>query len=111
MPGSPKAPKNFIVTPAWRVELRRRLGEAGVTIDPKYDSAATLVLDRELDRRVARLVLGDAGARQRSVSDDHQLAQAIALLTNARSQEQLFALSHVTATGTAVKHTASPERR
>jgi carboxyl-terminal processing protease len=107
----PVAPKNFTVTPAWRAELRRRLGDAGVTIDPKYDSAATLVLDRELDRRVARLVLGDAGARQRSVSDDHQLAQAIALLKNARSQEQLFALSHTALSGAAAKHIASPERR
>ncbi len=107
----PVASRNFTVTPAWRTELRRRLADAGVTIDPKYDTAATLVLDRELDRRVARLVLGDAGARQRSVSDDHQLAQAITLLKNARSQEQLFALSHTTQSGTAVKHTASPERR
>jgi carboxyl-terminal processing protease len=88
------APKNFTVTPEWRTELRRRLAEAGVTIEPKYDSGATLVLDRELDRRLARLVLGDAGARQRSVSDDHQLARAIALLANARSQEALFATSH-----------------
>ncbi len=106
----PVAPKNFTVTPAWRTELRRRLADAGVTIDPKYDSAATRVLDRELDRRVARLVLGDAGERQRSVSDDHQLAQAIALLNNARSQEQLFALSHATTSGAAVKRT-NPERR
>ena len=107
----PVAARNFTVTPVWRAELRRRLTDAGVTIDPKYDSAATLVLDRELDRRVARLVLGDAGARQRSVSDDHQLAQAIALLNNARSQEQLFALSHATGSGAPVKRTGKPERR
>jgi hypothetical protein len=36
-------------------------------------------------------VLGDAGARQRSVADDHQLARAIALLSAARTQEALFA--------------------
>jgi hypothetical protein len=88
------APKNFTVTPAWRTELRRRLADAGVTIEAKYDSGATLVLDRELDRRVARLVLGDAGARQRSVNEDHQLARAIALLSNARSQEALLATGH-----------------
>jgi hypothetical protein len=88
------APKDFVVTPAWRAELRRRLSDAGVTIEPKYEPAATQVLDRELDRRVARLVLGDAGARQRSVNEDHQLARAVALLSNARSQESLFALSH-----------------
>jgi hypothetical protein len=52
------------------------------------------VLDRELDRRVARLVLGDAGARQRSVNEDHQLARAVSLLGSARSQEALLATSH-----------------
>jgi hypothetical protein len=40
------------VTPAWRTELRRRLAAAGVTVDAKYEPAATRILDRELDRRV-----------------------------------------------------------
>ena len=85
------APREFSITPAWRAELRRRLGAAGITIDQKYEPAATRILDRELDRRVSRLVLGDAGARQRSVTEDHQLARAIALLSGARTQEALFA--------------------
>ena len=84
-------PRTFSITPAWRTELRRRLGVAGITIDPKYEPAATRILDRELDRRVSRLVLGDAGARQRSVPEDHQLARAITLLSAARTQEALFA--------------------
>jgi carboxyl-terminal processing protease len=84
-------PRTFTVTPAWRTELRRRLGTAGITVDPKYEPSATRILDRELDRRVSRLVLGDAGARQRSVTEDHQLARAITLLSGARSQEALFA--------------------
>jgi carboxyl-terminal processing protease len=94
----PVAARDFTVTPAWRTELRRRLTAAGITIDEKYEPAATAVLDRELDRRVARLVLGDAGARQRSVGDDHQLARAIALLTSSRSQEALFAAGHLAST-------------
>jgi carboxyl-terminal processing protease len=85
----------FTVTPEWRTELRRRLGAAGITIDAKYEPAATKILDRELDRRVSRLVLGDAGARQRSASEDHQLARAIALLSGARSQDGLFAAGRV----------------
>ncbi len=104
------APKDFTVTPAWRTELRRRLSDAGVTIDAKYDSAATLVLDRELDRRVARLVLGDAGARQRSVNEDHQLARAIALLNNARSQDALFAQGRASSS-MPVKRSGGPDRR
>jgi carboxyl-terminal processing protease len=85
------APRDFAITPAWRTELRRRLAATGITVDTKYEPAATRILDRELDRRLSRLVLGDAGARQRSVVEDHQLARAIALLSGARSQEALFA--------------------
>src|SRR4051812_26686512 len=64
----PPAPRDFTVTPGWRTELRRRLGAAGITIDPKNEPATSKILDRELDRRLARLLLGDAGARQRSAA-------------------------------------------
>jgi carboxyl-terminal processing protease len=100
------AARDFSITPAWRTELRRRLSAAGITIDAKYEPAATRVLDRELDRRVSRLVLGDAGARQRSVADDHQLARAVALLSNARSQDALFAAGRAAA-GTAASMNAA----
>ena len=87
----PTARRDFTITPEWRTELRRRLGNVGITIEAKYEPVATKVLDRELDRRVSRLILGDAGARQRSANEDHQLARAIALLSSARSQDALFA--------------------
>jgi hypothetical protein len=87
----PTARRDFSVTPEWRNELRRRLGAVGITIDSKYEPVASKVFDRELDRRLSRLVLGDAGARQRSANEDHQLARAIALLSTARSQDALFA--------------------
>ena len=106
------APRNFTVTPAWRAELRRRLGVAGISIDEKYEPAATSVLDRELDRRLARLVLGDAGARQRSVADDHQLSRAIALLNGARSQDALFAAGRTgSASSSRLKPAVKPEQR
>ena len=85
------APRNFTVTPEWRAELRRRLTAAGVTIDPKFEPVAQKLLDRELDRRVARLVLGDAGAKERAINEDHQLARALALLSTAKSQAALLA--------------------
>jgi carboxyl-terminal processing protease len=96
------APRDFTILPAWRTELRRRLVAAGITIDQKFEPAATRILDRELDRRVGRLVLGDAGARQRSVADDHQLARAIALLSNARTQDALFAAGRTSVPATSV---------
>ena len=104
------AARDFTVTPAWRTELRRRLGAAGVTIDAKYEPAATTILDRELDRRVARLVLGDAGARRRSLADDQQLARAVGLLAAASSQEQLFAAAGVTAASATPRSTSATQR-
>jgi carboxyl-terminal processing protease len=104
------AGRDFTVTPAWRTELRRRLGAAGVTIDAKYEPVATQILDRELDRRVARMVLGDAGAKQRALSEDHQLARAVSLLGTASSQEQLFAAAGVTSSAAAQRSTSTTQR-
>ena len=92
------APQNFTVTPEWRAEMRRRLLAAGVTIDPKYELTAVRMLDRELDRRVARLVLGDAGAKRRAIPDDHQLARALQLLSASRTQDALFAAGRASST-------------
>jgi carboxyl-terminal processing protease len=104
------AGRSFTVTPAWRAELRRRLGAAGVTIDAKYEPAATRILDRELDRRVARMVLGDAGAKARALSDDHQLARAVTLLAAAGSQEQLFSAAGVTSAAAAQRSSSTNQR-
>ncbi|HEX7981856.1 MAG TPA: S41 family peptidase [Gemmatimonadaceae bacterium] len=102
------APRDFVVTPAWRAELRRRLTAAGVTIEPKYEAVATTLFDRELDRRVARLVLGDAGAKARGVADDHQLARAVDLLKSARTQQDLFAEAQAGTRSTVTGSSASP---
>ena len=104
------AARDFTVTPVWRAELRRRLGAAGVTIDDKFEPAATRILDRELDRRVARFVLGDAGAKRRALADDHQLARAVDLVAAASSQEQLFAAAGVTATSATPRSTSATQR-
>jgi len=103
------SPRDFTVTPEWRAELRRRLGAAGVTVDSKHEPAATRILDRELDRRVARLVLGDAGAKRRALAEDHQLARAVGLLATASSQEQLFAAAGATA-ASATRSTSANQR-
>ena len=87
----PTASRTFTILPAWRAELRRRLTVAGVVIEGKYEPVATKLLDRELDRRLARLVLGDAGAKQRSLAEDHQLSRAVALLSTTRTQDALLA--------------------
>jgi carboxyl-terminal processing protease len=106
-----EATPTFTIKPEWRTEMRRRLAAAGVTIDAKYEPTATRVLDRELDRRVARLVLGDAGAKRRAVPDDHQLVRAMQLLSSSRSQESLFAAGRAAAgTSSARAGVQSPQR-
>lgn len=90
------SPRDYTITPAWRAELRKRLASAGVTIDPKFEPAATKLLDRELDRRVSRLVLGDGGAKQRGLPEDHQLSRAVDLLSTTHTQTALLAAAQVT---------------
>ena len=101
------ASPGFTVTPAWHAELLRRLTAAGVLIEPKFAPVAGVVLDRELDRRVARLVLGDAGAKRRALATDHQLARAVALLASSRSQAALLATVHEPAPAVR-QHPAAP---
>ena len=104
------APRDFVVTPAWRAELRRRMTAAGVSIDQKFDAAATTLFDRELERRVARLLLGDAGAKERALQEDHQLARAVNLLKTAHSQQDLFASAQSSSRTSATGSQGTPQR-
>lgn len=80
----------FTVGASWHAELRRRLRAAGVSIEPKYDSIATVMFGEELDRRVARRAFGDAEAKKRTLDEDHALERAIDLLRRSRSQAELL---------------------
>lgn len=85
--------RDFVVTPAWRAELRRRLGAAGVRIETRFDSVATVLLGEELDRRVARRAFGDAEAKRRTLSEDRALRRAIEMLRRSRTQEDLLRIA------------------
>ena len=82
--------RDFVVTPAWRAELRRRVAAAGVTIEPRFDSIATALLSEELDRRVARRAFGDAEVKRRSLDEDLALVRAIDMLSRSRTQQELL---------------------
>ncbi|HEU4994858.1 MAG TPA: S41 family peptidase [Gemmatimonadaceae bacterium] len=90
--------QGYSTTPAWRAELRRRLKNAGVTIDARFDSVATAMLGDELDRRVARRAFGDGEAKRRSLSTDRPLVRAIELLQQSRSQQDLLRIAAAKAT-------------
>ena len=82
--------KDFVVKPEWRAELRRRLTAAGVGIDARFDSVATVLLTDELDRRITRRAFGDAEAKRRTLSEDRALLRAIDLLQRSRTQKDLL---------------------
>jgi carboxyl-terminal processing protease len=87
--------RDYTVTPAWRAELRRRLTAAGVAIEPRFDSIATLLFSEELDRRVARRAFGDAEAKRRVLKDDRALVRAIELLQRSRTQRDLLRIATI----------------
>lgn len=84
-------PADFTVPATWTTELMRRLVDAKVKMDPKFDSTARRVLTRDLEHRVTRLSFGDAAAKARHMADDHQLVKAVELLQRNSTQAQLLA--------------------
>jgi hypothetical protein len=87
--------RDFVVTPAWHAELRRRLQAAGVNIEPKFDSVARELLGSELDRRVARRAFGEAESKRRTLREDRALVRAIDLLRRSRTQRDLLRTASV----------------
>ena len=84
-------PRDFQVPVTWTAELMRRLQVAGVKVDPAFDGAARRFLTRDLANRVARMSFGEAAAKERLLSEDHQLTRAIDLLEKSSTQAQLLA--------------------
>jgi hypothetical protein len=82
--------RDFVVTPQWRNELRRRLRAAGVTIEARYDSIAVTLLGDELAHRVARRAFGEAEAKRRTLKEDRALTRAIEMLRRSRTQQELL---------------------
>jgi carboxyl-terminal processing protease len=84
----------FAPPPIWITELKRRLTQRGVTIEPKYDTVGTRLLSRELEHRVARMAFGEAAVKERELKTDRQLTRAMELLEKAATQRELFTIAH-----------------
>ncbi len=93
------ASRDYVMSPMWRAELRRRMREAGVSIEPRFDSVATRLLSDELDRRVARRAFGDAEAKKRALHEDRALMRAIELLQKSRTQQELLRIASAASGG------------
>ncbi len=88
-----KVTMDFRVQPEWREEFFRRLQKKGVEVDRELYDGASRWVDRQIERRVARIAFGDSTERRRTLPDDRQLQKAIEVLRKGLSQKELLALA------------------
>jgi carboxyl-terminal processing protease len=81
---------DFVVTPAMRAELLRRMRARGITIDDATYIAATSLIDRVLGYEVSRYVFGEQAVFLRRLRDDAVMAQALAFARGAKTQKELL---------------------
>jgi hypothetical protein len=84
--------ESFRVTRAMRDEVRRRLGERGVTLPDSLVEGAGGLLDDEVWYEIARYVLGPAAERQRRIRQDAQIQRAVDLVRGTTSPQQLLGM-------------------
>jgi carboxyl-terminal processing protease len=85
--------KDFTVQPAWRAEFYNRLTKKGIEVDRALYDGASEYIDRELERRIARVAFGDSTVRRRTLRDDPPLQKAIEVLKKGLTQKELLALA------------------
>jgi carboxyl-terminal processing protease len=84
---------SFTVTPAMRSQLIRMLRERGVDLPDAVFAGAGQLLDEQLGDEIARYVFSRRTEIARQLGRDRQVREAIALLRQARSPAELFALA------------------
>jgi carboxyl-terminal processing protease len=83
----------FVVTPAMRAELLRRLRAKGVDVSDGIWNGAEQLIGEQLSYEVTRYVFGRPAEFARRLGDDGEVKQAIGLLERARSPKELLALA------------------
>jgi carboxyl-terminal processing protease len=84
--------ESFVVTPAMRNEVRRRLEAGGVVLTDSVFAGGTRVVEQQLGYEVARYVFGPAAERRRRVVGDDEVQRAVALLRGTTSPQALLGL-------------------
>jgi carboxyl-terminal processing protease len=92
---------DFVVTPAMRAELLRRMQARGIKVDPAVYAAATPVIDRRLGVEVARYVFGEAEGFRRGLRDDPTMTKALKIARGATTEQMLFDRAVTAKTSTA----------
>jgi carboxyl-terminal processing protease len=80
----------FVVTPAMRAELFKRMEKRGVTIDPTTYAASSALVDRLLGYEITHYVFGEPAEYARRLSDDPAVAAAVAFVRGATTQKELL---------------------
>jgi len=81
---------DFVVTPAMRSTLQRRLAARGVTVDSATYAAAAPLIDRLLGYEIARYSFGAEAEFRRQMRDDPAIASAQALMAGATTEAELL---------------------
>jgi carboxyl-terminal processing protease len=84
--------RDFAVSEQWRTELFERLRASEVPVTSEQFRAATPLIDRMLEQRVAGLAFGDSASFRRFAPHDAQLRAAIDILKQGTTQNDLFAI-------------------
>jgi carboxyl-terminal processing protease len=77
--------------PAWRAAFYAKLETHGVKLDRQAFDAGAPVIDRLIDREVARRAFGDSAVFRRGIPDDAPLRAALGLLHGAATEQQVLA--------------------
>ena len=81
---------DFVVTPAMRAELLRRVRSRGVSVDTAAFQRAAPFVDRLLGYEISRYVFGESAEFARRLRDDEQVARAVQLVRGAATPADLL---------------------
>ncbi|HEY7395285.1 MAG TPA: S41 family peptidase, partial [Gemmatimonadaceae bacterium] len=87
--GAIKSP-DFVVTPAMRDELLRRMRARGITVDSATYVRAAPLIDRFIGGEIARYVFGVEAESNRQLHRDEVVAKAVQLMSGATTQRELL---------------------
>jgi hypothetical protein len=75
-------------------EVHRRLGQRGVAVPDSVFSGGETVVGSQLGYEVARYVFGPSAERERRVTEDVQIQEAVTLLRGSTSPQALLGMAH-----------------
>ncbi len=92
------ASESFVVSPAMRAEVLRRLRAKGVELSDQTFAQAGSLVDEQLGYEIARYVFGRPAEFRRRALNDRQMQVALELLRRAQSPQELLSAAMAQAT-------------